>query len=138
MPTPPAPTTTTVSPDLTSAAYVAEPQPVVTPHATRAALSRGMSSAILITDARFMTLCSANVPRQHMVARSSPPGVWWREVPSNWWPESRVAPRSHRFWWPVEHDGHTPQEGMNEVTTWSPTARSLTPGPTSTISPAPS
>ena len=36
MPTPPTPTTTTVSPGMTSARYTAEPQPVATPQDTRA------------------------------------------------------------------------------------------------------
>ena len=47
MPIPPQPTTTTVSPARTSAAYVAEPQPVVTPQPTSAAFSSGMSGLIL-------------------------------------------------------------------------------------------
>ncbi len=51
-----------------------------------------------------------------MVAMSLPSWAWWREVPSCWRPDSSVAPRSHRFWWPVEHDGQTPQDGTNEVT----------------------
>ena len=45
MPTPPTPTTTTVSPGMTSARYTAEPQPVVTPHETRATTSSGRSGS---------------------------------------------------------------------------------------------
>ena len=35
---------------------------------------------------------------------------------------------SQRFWWPLAQEGHRPHEGMKEVTTWSPTASSVTPG----------
>jgi hypothetical protein len=86
----------------------------------------------------FITECSAKVPRQHIVAMSLPSRVWWRLVPSAWWPERRCAPLSHRFCLPLAQDGQRPQEGMNEVTTWSPTASSVTPGPTSITTPAPS
>ncbi len=85
MPTPPQPTMTTVSPGCTSAAYVAEPQPVVTPQPTSAALSRGMSSSILMQLASLQTVYGENVPMQHITPRSSPPLVWWREVKSVTW-----------------------------------------------------
>ncbi len=52
-----------------------------------------------------------------MVAMSPPSRVWWRLVPSAWWPDSRWAPLSQRFWWPLAHDGQRPQDGMKEVTT---------------------
>ena len=40
------------------------------------------------------------------------PWAWWREV----WsaiclPPAMNAPRSHRFWWPVEQDGQRPHDG---------------------------
>ena len=47
-PMPPTPTTTTVSPGRTSAAYTAEPQPVTTPQPSRQARSSGTSSSILM------------------------------------------------------------------------------------------
>ena len=94
---------------------------------------------IFTSDASSTTECSAKVPRQHMVARSRPSRVWWRLVPSSMWPDSRLAPRSHRFWCPLAHDGQRPQAGTKEVTTWSPTASvGRRPGPTSTTTPAPS
>ena len=49
MPMPPMPTTTTVSPGATSARLVAEPQPVATPHDTRATASNGRSGSTLMT-----------------------------------------------------------------------------------------
>ena len=93
-------------------------------------MSRGRSGSIFTSELMFITECSAKVPRQHIVAMSLPSRVWWRLVPSAWWPERRWAPLSHRFCLPLAQDGHRPQEGMNEVTTWSPTASSVTPGPT--------
>ena len=45
---------------------------------------------------------------------------------------------SHRLEWPRAHDGHCPQAGMKPNTTWSPGARPVTPGPTSSTTPAPS
>ena len=116
MPTPPQPTTTTVSPGCTSAAYTAEPQPVVTPHPTSAALSSGMSSSILMQLSCEATVYSPNVPMQHIRPRSWPL-AWWRAVKSvTWRPANRWAPRSQRFWWPVEQLGHLPQDGMNPKT----------------------
>ena len=89
MPTPPHPTTTTVSPGWTSAAYTAEPHPVVTPQPTRAALSSGMSLSILMQLAADATVCSPNVPMQHINPRSWP-WAWCREVKSvTWRPASR-------------------------------------------------
>ena len=38
-----------------------------------------------------------------------------------------MAPRSHRFWCPVEQLGQRPHEGMNPNTTWSPGASQLDP-----------
>ena len=50
-----------------------------------------------------------------MVARSLPSWAWWREVPSlTGGRRQEQAPRSHRFWWPLAHDGQRPQDGMNE------------------------
>ena len=72
------------------------------------------------------------------MVRSIPLMEWWRWVPSYWVPIMRVAPTSHRLECPRAHDGHFPHAGMNPNTTWSPGARSVTPGPTSSTTPAPS
>ena len=40
--------------------------------------------------------------------------------------------------WPVAHQRQVPQLGMNEQTTWSPGCTRVTPGPTSSMIPAPS
>src|ERR1700758_922593 len=62
IPTPPAPTTTTVSPGSVPADTVAEPQPVLTPQDTTAAAWNGIVSSILMTDLSDSTAYSANVP----------------------------------------------------------------------------
>ena len=56
MPTPPRPATATVSPGRTPAAYVAEPQPVVTPHPTSAAVSSGMCFSIFTHESTETTV----------------------------------------------------------------------------------
>src|SRR5882672_702651 len=48
------------------------------------------------------------------------------------------APRSQRLRIPAWHDGHVPQDGMKDSTTWSPGSRPSTPAPTSVTMPAPS
>ena len=62
MPMPPMPTTTTVSPGATSARLVAEPQPVATPHDTRATASNGRSGSTLMTCDSATHEWFANVP----------------------------------------------------------------------------
>ncbi len=72
MPTPPTPMTTTVSPSLVPPISVAEPQPVATPHPSRAAFSSGMSFSILMTDASLTVTYGANVPSRHICSTGSP------------------------------------------------------------------
>ncbi len=138
MPTPPAPMTTTVSPGRTSATLVAEPQPVVTPQPTSAATSSGMSGSTLTSDASCTVMYGEKVPSRH-IWMTRCPRAEIRKLPSLMlWPVSSPAPRSQRFWCPLEHGGHTPQAGMNAVTTWSPSFSVVTPGPTLVTMPAPS
>ena len=114
MPTPPQPTMTTVSPGCTSAAYVAEPQPVVTPQPTSAALSRGMSSSIL------MQLASLHdrVRRERADAAHDPEvlaalgvmaGGEVGDLPSGEQERRRGRTGSAGR---VAHDGQRPHEGM--------------------------
>src|SRR5690625_1320825 len=139
IPTPPAPTTTTVSPALTSATLVAEPQPVVTPQPTRQATSNGISLSILTTEDWWTVTYGEKVPSRHIGMTFSPSAVWMRNEPSEIdSPVIRYMPRSHRFDCPVTHGSHLPQEGMNDSTTWSPTSTSSTPSPTWMTLPAPS
>ena len=62
IPTPPVPTMTTVSPGSVPTPTVPEPHPVVTPHDTREAASKGIDSSILMTDSSARTAYSAKVP----------------------------------------------------------------------------
>ena len=112
-PMPPAPMTTTVSPGLTSPAYTEEPQPVVTPHPTSAACFSGMSSSILMQLSTFATACEENVPIPHIFVRPTPALLNTLNVPSPW---MIVAPLSHRFVLPIEHQWHFPQLGMKPNT----------------------
>jgi hypothetical protein len=76
MPMPPMPTTTTDSPGCTSAAYTAEPQPVVTPQPTSAAFSSGMCFSIFTALSTLTTVYGENVPSPTMMPRSRPSLAW--------------------------------------------------------------
>ena len=78
-----------------------------------------------------------NVPSTHSPPRSSPLR-WNRKVPSGNMPVPAFLPASHRFCRPVEQYRQEPHAGMNEQTTWSPTATLVTPAPTASTTPAPS
>src|SRR5271165_3063 len=138
LPTPPAPKITTVSPGATFAAYTAVPHPVGTPQPTSAATSNGMSASMGTQEFCEITARCENVPSMQNPPKSSPSSSWNRNVPSASIPVIIWAPQSHRFWRPVEQYRHVPQAGMNEQTTWSPTLTLLTPGPTASMTPAPS
>src|SRR6185312_142401 len=101
MPTPPLPKITTVSPGLTPAAYTDEPQPVVTPQATSAAISKGKPSSIGTAEFSEITIRCENVPSTHMPP-TSVPFSWKRNVPSRNIPVPAFTPSSHMFWCPVE------------------------------------
>src|SRR3954452_7597468 len=61
-----------------------------------------------------------------------------RWVPSGANPARTPAPSSHMLPRPATHIRQRPQEGRKDRTTWSPSARSCTSGPTSVTTPAPS
>ena len=77
LPMPPQPTTATMSPGCTSAAYTAEPQPVTTPQPSRQALSSGRSFSILMQLASCTTVWWANVPSAPMASVRSLPSLSW-------------------------------------------------------------
>src|SRR6516162_1107643 len=66
------------------------------------------------------------------------PRACTRYVPSGAFPASTPAPSTHMLLRPDTHIWHFPQDGRNDSTTWSPTATSVTPGPISVTTPAPS
>src|SRR4051812_34559191 len=138
-PTPPIPTTTTVSPGFTPARFTAEPYPVATPQLTRQTTSRGRSGSTLMTEASARHIISAKVPSLAMVVMGLPSVVWCRNVPSVTMPPANVpAPRSHRLVLPMAHQWQRPHDGMNEVDTWSPGWTVITPSPTASTIPEPS
>ena len=63
---------TTVSPARVPAAYTEDPQPVVTPQATSAATSNGMSSSMGTHAFSEMTIHWLNVPSTHIPPMSVP------------------------------------------------------------------
>ncbi len=137
-PTPPHPTTTTVSPGRTLARSTAEPNPVEMPQLIRAAALSDASGSIFTSDASLTTMWSANVPSWVIRLTLASPR-WCRQVMSLIIGPARVnMPRSHRCWRPEAHQKQVPQAGMKAAATWSPTATVSTPSPTSTTTPAPS
>ena len=73
LPSPPQPTTTTVSPGLTSARLATDPKPVVTPQLTSAAMGAGTSGSTFMAESTLTTMYSANVPSLSIGVRSLPP-----------------------------------------------------------------
>ena len=82
-------------------------------------MSSGRSSSTFTHENSEMVAYWEKVPSMH-IAPTSWPLAWKRKVPSGRQPSRMVAPRSHRFGWPVAHQRQCPQEGMKEQTTWSP------------------
>jgi hypothetical protein len=91
------PTTTTVSPAATAPRETAEPQPVATPHDTRATHSSGRSSSTLMTDRSLTHVYSLNVPTL-AISWTYSPLMKWRWVLSVIMPPPNAPrPSSHRF-----------------------------------------
>src|SRR4029077_11231229 len=108
---------TTVSPGCVPTPTVPEPQPVVTPHDTSEAASKGIKSSILITDSSASTAYSANVPSCVIAVRSSP-STRRLHVPSVVISlTSIIAPLSQRYVIPDTHHRHAPHAAMNDLAT---------------------
>ena len=140
MPMPPTPMTATLSPGLVPARSVAEPKPVATPHDTSATASKGRSFSTFTSE---FSLTSIVLGERAELGETTDglaaPLILWASRPSLIMPMSKsLAPSSQRYWRPVEHHLHRPQLGMNETDTWSPGSTLVTPGPTSSTTPAPS
>jgi hypothetical protein len=131
-PTPPAPKTATDAPSSTRAVFRTAPTPVITPQPTRQALSSGASGRIFTHAVSGTTVCSAKDPTQCGIAspftrkRGEPPPII---VPSAVW-QCAGRPRPQSTQWPHGY--------IQQRTTWSPGATDVTPGPTSSTTPAPS
>ena len=99
-PTPPQPTTATVSPGRMSAVLRAAPVPVSTPQPSRAATVRSRSSGILTTPSAGTMVTSENVP-DAAIWRSGCPLQENRVVPSSRPPLAMAAVAASQSWgWP--------------------------------------
>src|SRR4051794_11574891 len=113
-PTPPRPTTTTVSPGRTPPVYTADPQPVGTAQASRAAVSIGTCDSIRTQEFSLRTVHSAKAPTRHNPPRGSPSSRRGQR-PLGSCPVDMVAPWSQRFDRPVAQYRQAPQTGTNAV-----------------------
>src|SRR3712207_5900502 len=136
-PTPPSPTTPTVSPGCTPPEKAADPQPVGTLQATSAAVSSGTCGSIRTQENSLSSVCRAKAPTMQKPPRGSPSSRKGK-VPLGSFPEAMVAPLSHRLDRPEAQNRQCPQAGRRLVTTWSPGATPVTPGPTAWTTPEPS
>ena len=106
MPTPPTPSTATVSPGRTPARLTAEPNPVATPQETRATAGHGMSGSTLTTEDSASSCRSENAPSCENRATGSPP-IRCAMRPSVIIPVSKsFMPVSHRYARPARQLGH--------------------------------
>ena len=124
--------TTTEEPGSTFAAFTTAPTPVMTPQPINEARSNGTSLPILIAAASGTTSSSANVPAPAIPNNVSSPQV------NRGSPNASATSVMHSCGFPCVQSAHCPHCGDQQMTTWSPGLRPLTPGPTSTTSPAPS
>ena len=103
-----------------------------------ATTSSGASGLILASAIDGMTVASAKVEVPMKCRMRSSPRCR-RVVPSGRWPRfccSRIA--RQRFVLSLRQCRHSRHCGENNVMTWSPTARSVTPSPSASTTPAPS
>ena len=130
IPTPPQPTTTTVSPADTPAVLVTAPEPVRTPHPRRDASIRSTSSGRRVTCERWTTT---------WVAKPATLRPWGMRLPSasdrGLQVESVNSPLQATSC-PLLHARHSPQVRMRETSTGSPSVRSSTSLPVWTMRPA--
>jgi hypothetical protein len=137
-PTPPSPTTATVSPAFTSAVFTAAPTPVTTAQPNSAASCIGTSAGIFCTELRGTTAYSAKHDSPELCAIDCPLRLR-RRPPVARSPFWRAALKVvHRFGRCEMHWRQWPQLGAKMKTTLSPALMSVTPAPTSATTPAPS
>ena len=104
--------------------------PVSTPQAMSAALSSGMSFGIAIACDWSTTMCSAKAPvrRPWTIGLPAPSCSGVARSSGNTSSQKTGAPSVQA--------GQKPQLRMSVATTWSPTFRRVTPGPTASTTPA--
>ena len=135
-PTPPRPTIATDWPAFRPDVLTTAPTPVSTAQPKSAACSKTMSLSMRTSEVRETTACPANAETPTwwnigwpwLLSRIAPPS----SVPAPF----AAAPGSHSAGRPSAQGTQWPQDGMNTITTWSPTSRSRTPSPSCSTMPA--
>ena len=138
-PTPPQPTTQTVSPAATRAAFVTAPTAVTTPQPTSAACHSGSARGTGTAAPAGTTQRSAKQERKLKCMTGVPSGKRRRELPSSSVPAHAAADAtSHRLRRPAAQAPQRPQAGTRQNATVSPGTTCVTPSPTCSTIPAPS
>src|SRR5207245_10917212 len=138
-PTPPQPMTHTLSPGFTFATLRTAPNPVMTPHPTRAASHKGSARGMGMADASGTTAYSAKQDTKLKCLSDDTSADCRRIVPSSMVPRYAYSPDgSHSVTSPFRQARQPPQKGTMESDTWSPAATWVTPSPTASTTPAPS
>ena len=129
-----------MSPGPTLPVYTAEPHPVPAAQPSRNAFSSGVSAGTLTIEFVDTVVYSAKVEIPRNCATGVPSSNAIRKLSgsSHRAPIAAPAPRSHRFWCPVEHHRHRPQTDTKEKITLSPGSNPGVSGPTDSMTPAPS
>jgi hypothetical protein len=129
-PTPPSPTTSTVSPGWAPAAFWAAPTPVRMAQPSRAASSRGTSFGRGTTAVAAQTTSSAIAPRPRQASNGEPSARWPPGAPVR----PSIAEHSQGS---SRVQNQQARHGTAQLrTTWSPTATVVTSAPTAVTTPA--
>src|SRR3954470_7806884 len=118
----------TVSPGVTSAGLTDEHKPVGTAQATSTTVSSGESLSTVTQRVSEIVEYWLKLPSMH-IAATSVPFSWKRKVPSGREPSRIVERYAQMVEGAVAQKRQWPQTGRKDVTTWSPSATRLTPGP---------
>src|SRR3989442_787034 len=131
--------THTLSPGFTFATLRTAPNPVMTPHPTRAASHKGSSRGIEMADASGTTAYSAKHDTKLKCLSDDASADCRRMVPSSMVPRYAYSPDgSQSVTSPFRQARQRPQNGTMENDTWSPGRTCDTPSPTASTTPAPS
>ena len=132
-PTPPQPTTATVSPGVTLQALKIVPAPVVTAQPMTAARSSGISGSIFTQACSWISICSAKAERLSIWLTTDPSGRVMRGASPA---PRRVSPPRQSDMRPVTQYSQWPQNAERQETTASPGLTVRTSLPTASTMPA--
>ena len=117
-PTPPQPTTATVSPGVSLIALKIVPAPVVTAQPSSAARSSGMSLSMATQACSWINICSAKAERLSIwLTVSTSPSLPARVRRGALSAERRVSPPRHSAMRPVTQNSQCPQNALRQETT---------------------